>query len=632
MTDTPGDAPKKLPLTSMDIAGEKREQLKKCLAETFPEIMAEDAVDFDQLKRVLGEWVEPGRERFGLDWPGKAACMKTIQAPSIATLKPCREESVDWETTQNVFIEGDNLEALKLLQKAYFGKVKMIYIDPPYNTGNEFIYPDKFSENLDTYLLYSGQKDDAGNLFTTNTDRNGRFHSRWLNMMYPRLYLAKNLLREDGSIWISIDDNELQNLLSICDNIFGQENFISVFVWQKRKTRENRKVFSTNHDYIVCFSKEKNKFESVRNSLPLTDEVRARYKNPDDDPRGAWQSVSLNAQSGHGTKAQFYTIELPSGRRVDPPAGRCWTVTKNRLGALVADNRVWFGSNGDNSPRLKYFLKEEEKGLTPHTLWLSDEVGTTDSAKKNLINLFDGVSVYDTPKPVDLIKRIMHISAVGDGIALDFFAGSAPIAEATYQYNAENGTHARYVAVQLPEKIDIQSEPGQAGFSNISEVAKERIRRAKPVQGECLANDYGFRAFRLDRSNFKVWDDDPRNLDDDLILRRMEQHTDPILPGATAESMLFELLLKAGYPLTEPMERLEIAGKEVFSVGKGTLLICLERELTQDLMTALAEMEPSRVICLDAGFQGNDQLKTNAAQTFKTRARNTESAIEFHTV
>lgn len=324
----------KMDLASMDVAEEKRQQLKQL----FPEVFAEGKVDVDALRRVLGDMVDADKERFGLNWPGKADCMKVIQAPSVATLKPCREESVNFDETENLFIEGDNLEVLKLLQKSYFGKIKMIYIDPPYNTGKEFIYPDRYAENLDTYLAYSGQTDDEGIKFSTNSEAIGRFHSNWLNMMYPRLYLGKNLLRNDGSIWMSIDDNELSHLIDLGKSVFGDENLVACFVWQKRKTRENRKVFSTSHDYIVCFAKNREDFELTRKMLPLTDEARARYKNPDNDQRGDWQSVSINAQAGHGTASQFYTITTPGGRQLDPPSGRCWLFTEEKLKKLIADN------------------------------------------------------------------------------------------------------------------------------------------------------------------------------------------------------------------------------------------------------------------------------------------------------
>ena len=365
MKDAASTEPETFDLRSHDVAADKIAELLRL----FPEIRTEGGkLDFDRLKLALGEAVDVGKERYGMNWPGKADCFKTIQAPSLGTLRPCPEESVNFDTTENLIIEGDNLEVLKLLQKSYLGKVKMIYIDPPYNTGNDFIYPDNFRESLQTYLEYTGQVDTTGKKFGTNLDTDGRFHSKWMNMMYPRLYLARNLLQEDGVVWMSIDDTEVGNLRRTCNEVFGEENFVAAFIWEKRKTRENRRVFSFNHDYVLCYARSKEVFQAVRNMLPLTEEARARYSNPDSDPRGDWQSVALTAQAGHGTPSQFYTIVTPSGRRVDPPPGNCWRVTHPRLQELIKDNRIWFGTEGGNVPRQKVFLSEQDQGLTPHTL------------------------------------------------------------------------------------------------------------------------------------------------------------------------------------------------------------------------------------------------------------------------
>src|SRR6185437_6455399 len=345
------------------------------------------------------------------------------------------EESVDWDKTQNLMIEGDNLEVLKLLQKSYNGKVKLIYIDPPYNTGNDFVYSDDFQDNIKNYLEITGQVGEAGRKLSSNAESSGRFHTDWLNMMYPRLRLARNLLCEDGALFVSVDDGEVNNLRSVIDEIFGPENFIALFVWEKRTTRENRRVFSFNHEYVLCVAKSKTQFEQVRNLLPTTEEVRNRYANPDNDPRGPWQSVSLNAQAGHATKDQFYSFTTPGGRVLDPPPGRCWAVTKPKLEQLVADNRVWFGETGNNVPRRKLFLSEAADGLTPHTLWTAAEVGTNDSAKKDLIELFGGVEVFDTPKPTALIRRIIEITTSKSDLVLDFFAGAGPTGEAVFDTN-----------------------------------------------------------------------------------------------------------------------------------------------------------------------------------------------------
>ena len=635
MSETTSDTTEdiRMPLTSQDVLGERVEQLK----ELFPEAFSEGEIDFERLRNALGDFVGEGRERYGLSWAGKADAIRALQAPSVGTLLPCPEESVNWDITENVFIEGDNLEVLKLLQKSYYGKVKMIYIDPPYNTGHEFIYPDDFREGLHDYLRYSGQVDDDGIKLSTNTDREGRFHSNWLNMMYPRLFLARNLLKDSGSIWISIDDNELQNLLAICDEVFGEENAVATFIWEKRTTRENRRVFSFNHDYIVCYARNKDLFQAQRNLLPLTQEVLDRYANPDDDPRGEWQSVSLNAQSGHATKAQFYQITTPSGRVLDPPPGCCWRVTEPRLKELVEDNRVWFGAEGNNVPRRKVFLSEARDGLTPHTLWTGDEVGTNDSAKKHVNKLFGDKSVYDTPKPTELISRILHIatSETSNDIVLDFFSGSGTTAEAVLTGNEKGAANRRFIAVQLPELTPDDSEAFECGFKTISEICAERIRRvASRLDSErngqiALGDDVerpGFRFFRLRESNFRIWgeaDATDGTFDFEAELSRFAKN---LAESATQGSMLQEIILKAGLSLTAEFDVIPTDYGTVYLVAGGLLCVCLEESVTQNLFRSLIKMTPERVICLDAAFGGNDELKTNTVLEMKSHG------IEFRTV
>ncbi len=613
------DQPEKLDLRSHDVAEERRQELLRL----FPEIRTEGGkLDFERLKLALGEAVDVGKERYAMTWPGKADCFRTIQAPSLGTLRPAREESVAFDTTENLIIEGDNLEVLKLLQKSYLGKVKMIYIDPPYNTGKDFIYPDNYTESLQTYLEYTGQVDAEGRKFGTNTDTDGRFHSKWLNMMYPRLYLARNLLQEDGVIFVSCDDNEVHNLRALMNEVFGEDTFVALFVWEKRTTRENRRVFSFNHDYILCFASDKASFEAARKLLPLTEEARARYSNPDNDPRGPWQSVSLNAQAGHGTKEQFYTITTPGGRQLEAPSGRCWSVTKPRMEELIADSRIWFGDSGNNVPRRKLFLAEADQGLTPHTLWTASEVGTNDSAKKELLELFDGAAVYDTPKPAALVQRMLQIATDGSEIVLDFFAGSGTTAHAVLDLNKQDGGNRKFVLVQLPEPT------GREDYATIADITKERVRRViqklndedagKLDLGGGTKPDRGFRVFKLAESNFTTWDGD-QSKDAEGLARQLELHVDHIREGRTADDLLHEILLKSGFPLTTPVETIELAGKHVHSVAGGALLLCLDRALTLDLIRAIAEMKPERVVCLDAGFAGNDQLKANAVQIFKTK-------------
>src|SRR5450759_405112 len=417
------DQPEKLDLRSLDIADERRQDLLRL----FPEVRTEGGnLDFDRLKLALGEVVDVGKERYGMSWPGKADCFRTIQAPSLGTLRPSPEESVDFDATENLIIEGDNLEVLKLLQKSYLGKVKMIYIDPPYNTGNDFIYPDNYTESLQTYLEYTGQVDDQGHRFGTNTDTDGRFHSKWLNMMYPRLYLARNLLREDGVIFISIDDNEVHNLRALMNEVFGEENFIASVIWQKVYSPKNSaRHFSEDHDYIVTYARHAEVWRPEL--LPRTDEQDTHYSNPDGDSRGPWMSDNLSARNYYGEGV--YAITCPSGRIVDgPPTGRYWGVSKERFLELDRDGRIWWGKDGSGMPRLKRFLSEVKQGRVPQTFWPYSEVGHTQDAKKQLMEhvTFEQTdNVLDTVKPTGLIRRMLQLATepgAGD-VVLDFFAG-----------------------------------------------------------------------------------------------------------------------------------------------------------------------------------------------------------------
>ena len=626
---------------SDDVAARKCETVRNFLARNLPECLSDGRIDFEILRRALGDWIEAGNERFGLVWPGKAHCMRVIQQPSVATLKPDRSESVAFESTDNVFVEGDNLEVLKLLQKSYFGRIKLIYIDPPYNTGQEFIYPDKYTESLETYLAYTGQVDSEGRRFSTNAETVGRYHSNWLNMMYPRLYLARNLLREDGAIFISIDDHELGRLRELCDQIFGEENFKADIAWQKRYTRSNNTMdFTTVAEHLLVYAKS-GAFEV--NLLRRTGEADARYSNPDNDPRGDWKGASfLNPASPQDRPNLSYPLRNPNTGKIVHPTTNAWRRSKEAFEELAADNRLYWGPQGEATvPSIKMFLSEA-RGLTPTNFWSYDYAGHTDEGTRDLDSLIPG-KVFNNPKPVRLVRRILEHACNGPGeIVLDFFAGSGVTAQAVIESNIEDGGSRRFLLVELPERVQANSNSAKAGFSTTAEIGRERIRRviarARTSLEEQLnlhggdAVDLGFRSFRLDRSSFRIWDRVTDSADAAEVARQLELHVDHRRSGSTLDDLVHEILLKAGFLLSTKVETITLAGSDVFSVEEGALLICLEKDITPELVEALADATPSQVVCLDEGFNGNDQLKANAVQTFKARAEAEESAVVFRTV
>jgi adenine-specific DNA-methyltransferase len=612
----------KADMKSMDIVEHQINKLKQL----YPEVFIEgNQIDWERLRLTLGDAVDTGKERYGMVWPGKSDCYKAIQQSSIATLKPAREESVDFDTTQNLFIEGDNLEVLKLLQKSYLGKVKMIYIDPPYNTGKDFIYPDNYSENLGTYLRYTGQVDDEGRKFSTNSETDGRFHSKWMNMMYPRLFLAKNLLRDDGVIFISIDDHEVHNLRLLMNEIFGEENFIANVVWEKKYTRSNdAKWFSDNHDHILVAARNK---EGCRfNLLPRTEDQIAAYGNPDNHSKGRWKATPLHAKSG--TDGAFsYTFR--NGVIWSPPPGTFPRFSKESMDKLDRTKEIWFGTDGKGIPSKKSFLAEVKAGVTSTTLWSYQEVGHNHEATEEIKKLLPE-NPFNNPKPTRLIQRMLNISTSKNDIILDFFAGSATTAHAVLKLNAEDDGNRRFICVQLPEPTN------RDDYHTIAEIGKERIRRViKKIKhgqdrnGDMPDNstslDLGFKVFKLAPSNFKVWD---ASMDKTpkAIQTEIEAFVEHIDPLATEEDVLYELLLKAGYPLITSIEKLSMEGKTVYSIDGESLSICLEKELTLPLLRAMAANKPARVICLDVAFGGNDALKTNAVQIMKSQD------VEFRTV
>jgi adenine-specific DNA-methyltransferase len=607
------------------------EESLRTLAMLFPQAITDGKVDLERLKQALGEHVETGRERYGLTWPGKAEAIKAAQRPSLGTLRPKAGEGINEEATGNLIIEGDNLEVLKLMQKAYLGKIKMIYIDPPYNTGNDFVYEDNFADPLAGYLEQTGQTVD-GKRLSTNTETAGRYHSNWLSMMYPRLTLARNLLREDGVIFISIDDNEVANLRKICDEVFGEENFVANVVWQRKYSPSNHaQHFSPMHDHILVYARllksaETDSVGFQRDLLPRTEEQDAAYTNRDNDHRGPWKSGDLSISYNKKTD---YAITTPSGREVNPPKGASWRVTREKYAEMAADNRIWFGDKGDGVPSIKRFLSEVQQGRVPTTWWTYEECGHNQDAQRDLAKLFTEKDPgFDTPKPVKLIRHMLNISAKSDpsALILDFFAGSGTTAQAVLEMNEEDGGNRKFILVQLPEVVDEDSAAAKAGFANIVEITKERVRRViKKLDGGTKDGlgldgtknlDRGFKVYALDRSNFVPWDATAAT-DAASLEKQLELAVDNVVHGRSHADLLAEILLKTGFPLETPITTVTIAGTDVYQVADPGFLVCLAETVTAPLIKAIAATKPHRVVILDAAFQGNDALKTNAVQAFK---------------
>ncbi|WP_375056160.1 site-specific DNA-methyltransferase [Zobellella sp. DQSA1] len=617
----------KLKMHSPDMSQQNIDKIRALFPNCVTESRTPDgnlhlAVDFDLLKQELsGSIVEGPQERYYLNWPGKRQALLTANAPIAKTLRPCREDSVNFDTTRNLFIEGDNLDALKLLQETYLGKVKLIYIDPPYNTGRDFIYDDDYSESSSDYLKRSNQTDESGARLSANTEANGRFHSDWLSMIYSRLRLARNLLKDDGVIFISIDDNEVDNLRKACNETFGEDNFVTQVIWQKVYSPKNTAYwFSEDHDYVLVYARNKKTW--YPNPLPRTAEMEARYKNPDNDPRGPWKSADLSARNRYA--AGIYPITSPSGRVISgPPTGRYWVIDEAKFNELNADNRIWWGEDGNNTPAAKRFLSEVSSGRTPQTLWFYKEVGHTQDAKKTLLKYVPfqhTENVLNSVKPVELIQRVLQLAtnSQDSDIVLDFFSGSATTAHAVLKQNAEDGGNRRFIGVQIPEPLP-KPEPG---MGSIFEMGLTRIRNVVEElreQPNADQQDLGFRVLKVDTSNMA----DIYYSPDAIGQGSLDLLVDNIKPDRTEEDLLFQVLLDWGIDLTLPIRKDSLCGKTVYNVDDGALIACFDRNITEELLKALAEQAPLRVVFRDDGF-ATDSLKINAEQMFKQLAPGTD--------
>ena len=618
------DTTNQVPGTTPDFATEAAERL----AELFPEVIADGKADVEKLKVLLGDDVEDARERFGLFWPGKTRAIRAAQTPTTSTLMPDKENSVDWDTTQNVFIEGDNLEVLKTLQKHYYGKIKMIYIDPPYNTGNDFVYADDYADSIGNYLELTGQTDEGGKL-STNSESAGRFHSNWLNMMYPRLKLARNLLREDGVLALSIDDDEMPRVRLLLDEIFGENNFYANICWQKKYSPANdAKRFSDMHDFILIVARSE-KF--TRGLFPRTEENNKPYKHDDNDGRGRYRTGDLSVRTY--SAANDYPVENPNtGEIYYPPAGRCWVFSQEKLNVYISENRIYWGKDGAGAPQLKRYLSEVQQGTVPTTWWDFNFAGHNDESRKEIRALFGTTSVFDTPKPTKLIRRLLQVLTTGaDGeIVLDFFAGSGTTADAVMQQNCEDQGQRKFIQVQLPEPLSEKASNVDWNPTTIADVTRERIRRAgkkileeeaSKLDGRTGTLDVGFRAYKLVDTNFTKWKADS-GLSEDELVGLFSDLADSADDHARPEALLTEVLLKLGFSLSEKIEIVEVAGLSVFSVADGLVMAYLDEHTqpTLDQLRALVAREPERLVVLEDAFQGNDELKTNLVQECKTHS------------
>lgn len=598
-----------------------------CVTETVDERSGQPKhlIDFEKLKQNLSDSVMSERaERYQFTWPDKSKAILLANSPINATLRPCREDSVDFDNTQNLYIEGDNLDVLKCLKETYLHKVKMIYIDPPYNTGNDFVYEDDFAQSSEEYLANSGQFDEQGNRMFTNAESNGRFHTDWLNMIYPRLKVARDLLTDDGVIFISIDDNEVENLRKVCDEVFGEQNFIATLIWERAFAPKNdAKFISSSHDYIVMCAKRIENFKIGR--LERTQEANARYSNPDNDPRGVWTSGDMLVKTYN--KSCDYPITTPSGKIVNPVPGRCWRFSEESFLEKVKDNRIWFGPEGNGIPRVKRFLSELKfEGMAPTSILFHKEVGHSQEGSKEVTALFGDKGVFDGPKPVRLLQRLLTLANLDDNsIILDFFSGSASTAHAVMKMNVEKNKHCSFVMVQLPEHISEKKK--EQGYETVCEIGKERIRRAgKKIKEESPLTtqdlDTGFRVLKLDSTNMQDIYYSPK----DISQADLFSQVDNVKPDRTGEDLLFQVMLELGATLDSKIETTTVAGKTIYNVAEGYLVACFDPDVTDDVVKSIAQMQPAYAVLRDTSMK-DDSTATNFEQIFKTYSPDTVTKI-----
>lgn len=598
-----------------------------CVTETVDERSGQPKhlIDFEKLKQNLSDSVMSERaERYQFTWPDKSKAILLANSPINATLRPCREDCVDFDNTQNLYIEGDNLDVLKCLKETYLHKVKMIYIDPPYNTGNDFVYEDDFAQSSEEYLANSGQFDEQGNRMFTNAESNGRFHTDWLNMIYPRLKVARDLLTDDGVIFISIDDNEVENLRKVCDEVFGEQNFIATLIWERAFAPKNdAKFISSSHDYIVMCAKRIENFKIGR--LERTQEANARYSNPDNDPRGVWTSGDMLVKTYN--KSCDYPITTPSGKIVNPVPGRCWRFSEESFLEKVKDNRIWFGPEGNGVPRVKRFLSELKfEGMAPTSILFHKEVGHSQEGSKEVTALFGDKGVFDGPKPVRLLQRLLTLANLDDNsIILDFFSGSASTAHAVMKMNAEKQKHCPFIMVQIPEHISEKKK--EQGYETVCEIGKERIRRAgKKIKEESPLTtqdlDTGFRVLKLDSTNMQDIYYSPK----DISQADLFSQVDNVKPDRTGEDLLFQVMLELGATLDSKIETTTVAGKTIYNVAEGYLVACFDPDVTDDVVKAIAQMQPAYAVLRDTSMK-DDSTATNFEQIFKTYSPDTVTKI-----